>query len=93
MKIKYFEAKDNPMFPPETTMLIRFARPEQPLKCAMCGKKRKKLWTMLVPFRGQAIHQFSMTQSDILDALTLICDDHPMAPVFIELMKEIEGEK
>ncbi|HEA66883.1 MAG TPA: hypothetical protein ENI07_08705 [Desulfobacterales bacterium] len=93
MKIKYFEAKDNPMFPPEVTLLIRFARPEKPLKCAMCGKKRKKLWTMLVPFRGQTMDEFTMTPSDEFKALTLICDDHPMTPVFIELMKEIEGEK
>jgi hypothetical protein len=89
MKIEYYEAKDNPMFPPEITMLIRFVRPEKAVKCAICGKMRKRLWTMLVPFRGQVMNQFAMTPSDELEALIPICDDHPMIPVFIELAKKI----
>jgi len=92
MEIKYYETKDNPMLPPEITMLIRFVRPEKAIKCAVCGKKRKKLWTMLVPFRGQTTLQFSLEPSDELAALTPICDDHPMAPVFIELAEQMANQ-
>ena len=92
MKIKYYEAKDNPMFPPEITMLIRFVRPEKAAKCAVCGKKRKRLWTMLVPFRGQIFGQFAMTPGDELEALAPICDDHPMVPIFIELAEKIANQ-
>lgn len=87
--IKYYEAKDNPAFPPEITMLIRLVRSEKPIKCAVCGKKRKRFWTMLVPFKGHEMNQFAMTKSDELEALTPICDDHPMAPVFIELAAKV----
>jgi len=93
MKIKYYEAKDNQLFPPEITMLIRFLRPEKAIKCAVCGKKRKLLWTMLVPFKGQIMLQFSMEPSDELAALTPICDDHPITPMFIELAEQVDGKE
>lgn len=89
MNIKYYEAKDNPMFPPEITMMIRFIRPEKRIKCAVCGKKRKKLWTMLVPFKGQTMQPYVMIPSDELNALTPICEDHPMIPMFVELAEKI----
>lgn len=92
MKIEYYEAKENQMFSSEVTMLIRFVRPEKAMKCAVCGKKSKHLWTMLVPFKGQTMHQFSMTASDELEALTPICDDHPMVPVFIELAEKTANQ-
>lgn len=72
------------MFPPEITMLIRFVRPEKAIKCAMCGKMRKRLWTMLVSFRGQEMELHLMTPSNKFEALTPIFEDHPMAPIFIE---------
>lgn len=89
MITKYYGVKDNPMFPPEVTMLIRFVRPEKTVKCAVCGKKRKRLWTMLVPFKGHTMHQFATTPGDELEALTPVCQDHPMAPVFIELAEKV----
>lgn len=88
MNITYYEAKDSPVFPPVLIMLVRFVRPQEAIKCVVCGKRRKRLWTMLVPFRGQTIHQYMMTSSDKLEALTPICEDHPMIPVFIELMEK-----
>lgn len=93
MNIQYYEAEENQMFSPALTMLIRFVRPEKAIKCAICGKPRKKLWTMLVPFRGQEMHQFTMAQSDELEALTPICEDHPLVPVFIELAKKLADDK
>lgn len=85
MKIKYLLAEDNPMFPSELKFLIRFVRPEKEMKCAMCGKKTKKLWTMLVPFRPQNMNQFALVPSDELKALTAVCEDHPLSPIFAEL--------
>jgi len=93
MKIKYFEAQDNPLFPPELTMLLRFARPEKAVECALCHKKRKKMWTMLVPFKAQKINQFSLTPGDELPALTLVCVDHPLAPMFIELARKTDADQ
>ena len=91
MKTKYYEVKENPMFPPEVSMLTRFMRPERALKCTICGKKRKRLWTMLVPFKGHTMHQFTTTPSDELEALSPVCEDHPIAPVFIELAKSLNN--
>jgi len=92
MKIKYFEAQDNPLFPPEFTMLLRFARPEKAIKCALCSKKRKKMWTMLVPFKAQKMTEFSLVPGDELPALTLVCEDHPLAPMFTELAEKIYAD-
>jgi len=89
MNIKYFEAADNPMFPPEITLLIRFVRADEKIKCPVCGKTRKKLWTMLVPFKGRIFQSFAMAASEELPALTPICEDHPMEPIFISLAKKI----
>ncbi len=91
--IKYYEAKEHSMFPPEITMLIRFVRPNSPIKCVVCGEKRKKLWTMLVPFRGQIMQAFAMQPGDELEALTPVCEDHPMAPIFIELAENISQQQ
>lgn len=93
MKIKYYKAQDNPMFPPQITMLIRFARPVKAVACALCGKKRKKMWTMLVPFRAQSMAPFALIAGDELPALTLVCEDHPLAPLFIELALAIDGPR
>ncbi len=93
MKIKYYPAKDNPMFPPEFTLMVRFVRPEKAMKCAMCGKKTKKLWTMLVPFKPQNMQQFKMDSGDELKALTVVCEKHPMAPTFSALAKTLDKQK
>lgn len=77
----YFEARPNHMFPPQLTALIRFVRPAEPQACAHCGKKRKKHWTMLVPFHVAEPVGFVVTKSETeLPALSPVCTGHMMSP-------------
>ena len=78
---QYYEARPNKMFPPQLTSLIRFVRFKEGEFCSHCGAKRKKQWTMLVPFHAVDMLQFTTTRSDKeLPALSPICDKHMMAP-------------
>ena len=47
-----YTVKPNPMFPPETAVLIRFIRYSRPVKCLSCGKTSAKHWTCLCPFQA-----------------------------------------
>jgi hypothetical protein len=78
--MKYFFAKDNPMFPPELTALLRFVRLDKAEPCPACKKKGKKRWTMLVPFHATTPSGFVLSKGPELPALTPVCEDHPLAP-------------
>lgn len=88
MKIEYYTASENNMFSPGITAMIRFARTPEAVKCAMCGKEGREFWTMIVPFTGHYFHEYTTVESEELPALTLVCEDHMMAPSFIKLAEE-----
>ena len=74
------QPKPNPQWPDELTKLIRFAVHKQKIQCAVCEKRKKVMWTMLCPFTASTITGFSLQPSEVLEPLTLVCDDHPIAP-------------
>ena len=80
-KVEYRPAKDNPMFAPQMTALIRFAHYEKPVTCVHCGKKTRRHWTMLCPFTVPTEQAFQLVPSKIEHPpLTPVCTDHPFAP-------------
>lgn len=82
MKIEYREPKDNPLFPPQITALIRFVLAERSAKrqCPVCQKRARAFWTMLVPFRPGLMSSFTVELGELLPALTAVCIDHPLQP-------------
>jgi hypothetical protein len=88
LKITYYPAKENRMFPPEITALIRFVRPDAKMECPECHKKTKRLWTMLCPFRATTLKGFALSDGEERPAGTPVCDDHPLAP---DLAEELIG--
>lgn len=82
MKIEYREAKDNPMFTPQITALIRFVLAERGAKrqCPVCQKRARSYWTMLVPFKPGLMSTFVVKLGETLPALTAVCTDHPLQP-------------
>ena len=80
MKATFAEAGPHSMFPPQITALIRFARTSKPIACAVCGRRQRKSWTMLCPFRCGVATGFSMALGTDWPALTLVCHDHPLSP-------------
>jgi hypothetical protein len=56
MRIKLYveirEAAPNPMFTRAHRELVRFLHYNLPVKCAECGKARKRHWTMLCSFQA-----------------------------------------
>jgi len=79
---EYFEAKENPMFSPEITKLIRFARYPQKVPCEVCGKKVQNHWTMITPFRAFTLAPFVLVPANkIFKSLTPVCLDHQLSPV------------
>ena len=79
----YYEAKENQMFSPELTALIRFVRYESKTPCALCGKLRKRHWTMLVPFGACDFAKSFLilkASEQTFVAGTPVCEVHPMEP-------------
>jgi hypothetical protein len=77
--VDIFEAKPNKLFSEEQRQLIRFLRYNKPVACAECGKKTKKMWTMLCTFTAKQWGQFALTDSGKAHPpLTAVCEDHPL---------------
>lgn len=77
------ETKENPMFDEAMHAVTRFLTFIKPVKCAHCGKARKKHWTQLVFFRVMEPLQFTLKESEVQFApLTPVCTDHILKPEF-----------
>lgn len=79
----YFEAKENPLFPPELTALIRFVKYPKPVQCEYCGRRSIYHWTMICAFRVADMEEraFSVTLSNrVFAARAPICRKHMMQP-------------
>ena len=77
------QMKPNKMWPEEIRLLIRgyVAAPGEKLApCLVCGSKKRGRWTMLCPFVAHTLQQFTTVPSAELPPLTLVCNDHPLAP-------------
>jgi len=81
LQVRICEAKPNKMFTELQTSLIRFLIYNQAIKCARCGKKKKRMWTMLCQFRAQNFGNLLLDDGGMSFApLTPVCDDHPVGP-------------
>lgn len=83
LEVSICEAKPNKLFTEEERAWVRFLIYNQRIPCVECGRKVKKMWTMLC--------QFTCLNMDKLVAhegkkshppLTPVCDEHPLAPDF-----------
>ncbi len=84
MKTKVYAVDEkHPAYWP-TGPLIRFLRPEKAVRCVACGKKSKKHWTMLCPFRavifGECTFEIKAERFPVQMPGTAVCDDHPLHP-------------
>jgi hypothetical protein len=81
----WVQAKPNKSWPEEMRALIRFyvaAKGEKRAPCAVCGRrKRGAYWTMLCPFESFTMASFTVNKCGTHEPLTLVCDDHPIAPI------------
>ena len=71
------EPAPNPLFDEFTHAVTRFLIFDKPVKCAHCGKTRKKHWTQLIFFRVMEPTGFVLKASETeYPPLTPVCDDH-----------------
>jgi hypothetical protein len=81
MSLRYYQAKENKMFPHELTMLLRFVRSSVKIECPVCKKKRRKMWTLLCPFKANPeFRSFNLQWTETLPACTPVCDEHLLKP-------------
>jgi hypothetical protein len=77
--VDIYEAKPNPMFTEDMRQMIRFLRYNRKIPCAACGKKTKKMWTMLCSFTAADFGKFALKRfPKTFDPLTPVCDAHPL---------------
>lgn len=78
--VEIFEAKPNPMFTAAQRALIRFLHYNLPVKCAECGKSRKRHWTMLCAFQALDMGMLIPKRSGKVHLpLTPVCGKHLLA--------------
>jgi hypothetical protein len=82
--LNYRPAKENKMFPPELTALIRFVSSDKPMTCAHCQRKIRvgvHAWTMLCDFKVAIEMKFVLVPSKaVLKALSPVCRKHCFSP-------------
>lgn len=79
--VSIHEAKPNKMFTEEQRQTIRFLIYNHRIPCAECGKKLKKMWTMLCQFKAHTMDSIAFKDSNKSHMpLTPVCDDHPIGP-------------
>lgn len=78
--VDWRKPEPNPLWPDEIRLLIRFRVHPKRVKCAICDRKMKVMWTMLCPFVAHSMTGFTMVPSDPLQPLAEVCADHPIAP-------------
>lgn len=75
------EAKPNPMFSEWQHSITRFLTYGKKVKCAHCGKMKKRHWTQLVFFRVMEENGFTLKESEAeYPPLTPVCDAHILSP-------------
>ena len=81
-KVEYRIAQPNPLFPPELTVLLRFAIYTKAMSCPVCKRKTKSHWTMLCPFKAATMGQLSLKLGDrIFQPGEAVCGNHPLQPI------------
>lgn len=81
--IQWYHAKDNPMFPKELTVLLRFGKTKTYEPCAYCGKKKQTRWTLLCPFKLVDFDKqflIAQTEPQVFQPCQLVCTDHVLRP-------------
>src|SRR5262245_34725939 len=82
--IEWFHAKENKMFPPELTALVRFGKTKTAQPCGYCGRKKLIRWTLLCPFKlADWKKQLTPTlnvEETVFEPCTLVCVDHILDP-------------
>lgn len=89
---KYFTVRENPMFGPEMTAIVRGVELPEKMACACCGKLIKKGWTMVVPFQSAIFGKYvgvMKSEPEVQAPLTAVCDDHPINPAEHPLYREV----
>lgn len=75
------KAKLNKMFSEEQRQAVLFLIYNQFICCTECGKKRKRMWTMLCQFKAASCGPHSLDESNKSHPpLTPVCQDHPLLP-------------
>lgn len=70
--VDILEAKPNEMFSEDQRRLVRFLHYSHPVKCAQCGRRRKRHWTLRCSFKAR----------DFDGLLTKLPESHmPLSPV------------
>jgi len=81
LQVQIYEAKPNKMFTEAQRSFVRFLTYNQTIKCARCGKKKKRMWTMLCQFRANIFSAIPTEAAGMSFApLTPVCIDHPLEP-------------
>lgn len=77
------ETKPNKLFTEEQRQMVRFLIYNQRIPCAECGRKVKKMWTMLCQFKAVSMNTLVIVESSRSHPpLTPVCSEHPMKPDF-----------
>jgi hypothetical protein len=77
------EPAQNKLFDEVQHAITRFLTFIKPVKCAHCGKMKKKHWTQLVFFRVAEPTGFTLEPSAAqYPPLTPVCTDHILKPDF-----------
>jgi len=75
------EPKPNPLFDEELLALTKFLTYTKPIKCAHCGKARRRHWTQLKFFRVMDEAAFRLKASAVIyPPLTPVCTSHILKP-------------
>jgi hypothetical protein len=87
-------AKPNPMFSEEMTRSVVFLRYTQAVPCAVCGKRSKHHWTMVLSFSTVAMDTLLARPSETVHLpLVPVCRAHPMAPAALPVAAKRERER
>jgi len=72
------EARPNKLFSEEQRQSVRFLIYNKRQPCAECGRKVKRMWTMLCQFR--ATNMIGDNGKQLYPPLTPVCGEHPLSP-------------
>ena len=83
--VEIMEAKPNKLFTEKQRAWIRFLRYSRWIRCVVCGKKRKVMWTMLHEFMAITMDTAigvigEKDRKGPYPPLTPVCGDHPIGP-------------
>jgi len=90
--VQVLEARPNKLFTEEQRAAVRFLRFNRAVLCTECGKRRKAMWTMLCEFRAYDMDAGGLIPKKVHKPLDAVCEDHPVAPAWLEEGKEMNDE-